>query len=103
MTDLETKEKELEKWNEKKTQAEHRLTRLVNRLSHDVSKKNKARNHRLIVEGAELEYVFEGIETIPQNDFRRFMNELCELPQVVELYSKYINTVATSISEGGEV
>lgn len=41
MTDLETKEKELEKWNEKKTQAEHRLTRLVNRLSHDVSKKIK--------------------------------------------------------------
>ena len=102
MTDLETKEKELAKWNEKKAQAEHRLTRLVNRLSHDVSKKNKARNHRLIVEGAELEYVFDGIETIPQNDFRKFMNELCELPQVIELYNNYINAADITNPKGGE-
>lgn len=103
MIDLETKEKELKKWNEKKTQAEHRLTRLVNRLSRDASKKNTARNHRLIVEGAELEYVFDGIETIPQNDFRKFMNELCELPQVIELYNNYINAADITNPKGGEV
>lgn len=102
MIDLETKEKELKKWNEKKTQAEHRLTRLVNRLSRDASKKNTARNHRLIVEGAELEYVFDGIETIPQNDFRKFMNELCELPQVIELYNNYINAADITNPKGGE-
>ncbi len=106
MTDLDIKEERLEKLKEEKFQAEHRLTRTINRLSHKIGKQDKARTHRLIVEGAELEYVFEGIENIPQNDFRWFMNELCSLPEVITLFNKYVTTTAptneAATAKGGD-
>ena len=101
MTDLEKLRQELEAAKKEKLQYEHQLTRAENRLANYKKKQDKARTHRLIVEGAELEYVFDGIETIPQEAFRAFLGELGSLPDAQTLYQKYVSVLNPS-TEGGD-
>ena len=101
MTDLEKLRQELEAAKKEKLQYEHQLTRAENRLANCKKKQDKARTHRLIVEGAELEYVFDGIETIPQETFRAFLGELGSLPDAQALYKKYSSVLSPS-TEGGD-
>ena len=101
MTDLEKLRQELEAAKKEKLQYEHQLTRAENRLANYKKKQDKARTHRLIVEGAELEYVFDGIETIPQETFRTFLRELGSLPDAQTLYKKYASVLSPS-TEGGD-
>lgn len=101
MTDLEKLRQELEAAKKEKLQYEHQLTRAENRLANYKKKQDKARTHRLIVEGAELEYVFDGIETIPQETFRAFLGELGSLPDTQTLYKKYASVLSPS-TEGGD-
>lgn len=89
MTDLEKARLDLEQAKKEKLQAEHQLTRHKNRLKTALRKQDKARTHRLIVEGAELEYVFQGIELLPQNTFWDFMHKLAVIPDVIALYDNY--------------
>ena len=69
MTELERTKEELLNLQHEKEITEHRINRNENRIRNALKKQNSARTHRLIVEGAELEYVFEGIEDLPQNTF----------------------------------
>ena len=66
---LEEARADLERAVREKEVLERRVTRKENRLRNALRKKDSARTHRLIVEGAELEYVFDGIENLPQEDF----------------------------------
>lgn len=102
MTDLEKLRQDVESAKKEKLQYEHQLTRAKNRLTHYERKQDKARTHRLIVEGAELEYVFDGIENIPQETFRAFLSELSSLPEVVNIYNNYSKTTAPITTEGGD-
>ena len=52
MTDLEKLRQELEAAKKEKLQYEHQLTRAENRLANYKKKQDKARTHRLTVEGA---------------------------------------------------
>lgn len=88
MTELERTKEELANLQHAKEIAEHRINRNENRIRNALKKQNAARTHRLIVEGAELEYVFEGIEDLPQTTFWAFMKELVKLPGVMELYGR---------------
>ena len=88
MTELERQKEELANLQHAKEVTEHRINRNENRIRSALKKQNSARTHRLIVEGAELEYVFEGIEDLPQNTFWAFMKELVKLPGVMELYGR---------------
>jgi len=101
MTDLEKRRQDLETAMKKKLQCEHQLNRAENRLTNYRKKQDKARTHRLIVEGAELEYVFEGIESIPQESFRAFLGELSSLPDTQALYQKFVPMFSQS-TEGGD-
>lgn len=102
MTDLEKLRQDVESAKKEKLQYEHQLTRAKNRLTHYERKQDKARTHRLIVEGAELEYVFDGIENIPQETFRAFLSELSSLPEVINLYSNYVSAITPVTTEGGD-
>lgn len=96
MNDLEKKRLDLEKAKKKKMQDEHQLNRLEARLKNALRKQDKERTHRLIVEGAELEYVFDGIEQFPQKLFWDFMRSLAELPNVKEIYARFVNLAKSS-------
>ena len=85
---LEKARAELAAIEEEKVVTEHNLNRAKNRYSSAVKKQDSARKHRLIVEGAELEYVFEGIKDLPQSTFRIFMKELAALPGAAELFDR---------------
>ena len=89
MTDLEKTRLELQQAQEKKMQAEHQLIRSQNRLRNALKKQDKERTHRLIQEGAELEYIFDGIEKLPVNCFWEFMRKLSEMSEVRRLYEFY--------------
>ena len=86
MRDLEKLRLELQQAQEKKLQTEHQLTRSQNRLRNALKKQDKERTHRLIQEGAELEYVFDGIERLPISLFWEFMRELSDKPEIKKLY-----------------
>lgn len=88
VTDLEKARSKLKAAEDEKAASERKLIRAKNRLSSALKKKDSARTHRLIVEGAELEYVFDGIEDLPQSTFRAFMEELSALPGAAELLEK---------------
>lgn len=96
MNDLEKKRLDLEKAQKQKMQDEHRLNRAEARLKNALRKQDKERTHRLIVEGAELEYIFDGIEHLPQTLFWDFMRSLSELSNVKELYSRFVNLAKNS-------
>ncbi len=98
MRDLENVRLELQQAQEKKLQAEHQLIRSQNKLRNALRKQDKERTHRLIQEGAELEYVFEGIEKLPISSFWEFMRELSDKPEVKILYEAYM---AKAIDENG--
>lgn len=102
MTELERTKEELLNLQHEKEITEHRINRNENRIRNALKKQNSARTHRLIVEGAELEYVFEGIEDLPQNTFWTFMKELVKLPGVMELYSR-VKSPDYQPPEGGDV
>jgi hypothetical protein len=89
MTELEKLRKQHEVACKRVEQAEHQIIRAENRLKSALRKQSKERTHRLIVEGAELEYIFEGIENLPQSNFWEFMRKLNKIPEVIELYSSY--------------
>ena len=101
MTDLEKARQNLEKAIHEKEVNEHQITRYENRLRNALKKQDSARTHRLIVEGAELEYVFEGIEDMPQNTFWAFMRKLVTLPGVMDLYEK-MKAAGYVSEEGGD-
>lgn len=101
MTELERTKEELANLQHAKEVAEHRINRNENRIRNALKKQNAARTHRLIVEGAELEYVFDGIEDLPQNTFWAFMKELVKLPGVMDLYAK-VKSPDYQPPEGGE-
>lgn len=104
MTKLEKIREEKAKTEAKLAAAEHQLVRLNNRLSNALKKQDKARTHCLIVEGAELEYVFEGIEDFPQQAFWDFMHKLKSLPGVTELFERSkasLQDPPTGTKEGG--
>ena len=102
MTNLEKARLELEQAKKEKLQTEHQITRLENRLKTALRKQNTARTHRLVVEGAELEYVFENIEMLSKEKFWEFMGRLSSLPEVTNLYKEYRNLINTSDSETKE-
>ena len=99
-TELEKARAEVESIRREKEIEEHRLVRAKNRLQNTLKKQDSARTHRLIVEGAELEYVFEGIADLPQSTFRTFMEELSHLEGAGELFERM--KTAGSIEEGGD-
>ena len=101
MTDLEKARQNLAKAVHEKEVTEHQITRAENRLRNALKKQDSARTHRLIVEGAELEYVFEGIEDMPQNTFWAFMRKLVTIPGVMELYEK-MKSADNTDTEGGD-
>lgn len=101
MTDLEKARQDLAKAVHEKEVTEHQITRVENRLRNALKKQDSARTHRLIVEGAELEYVFEGIEDMPQNTFWAFMRKLVTIPGVIELYEK-MKSAGNPDTEGGD-
>ncbi len=101
MTDLEKARQDLEKAIREKEVLDHQINRNENRLRNALKKQNSARTHRLIVEGAELEYVFEGIEDMPQNTFWAFMRKLVTIPGVMELYNK-MKSAGYVTEEGGD-
>jgi hypothetical protein len=88
LEDLERLRRELDEALREREVALRRLNRDENRLRNALKKQDAARTHRLIVEGAELEYVFDGIEDLPQDEFWKFMRTLKTVPGVSELYSK---------------
>ena len=98
MTELEKLRQQHETACKKVEQAEHQITRAENRLKSALRKQDKERTHRLIVEGAELEYIFDGIENLSQDDFWNFMRKLTQIPDVRELYSSF-NPSAVFLSE----
>ena len=83
---LEEARADLERAVREKEVLERRVARKENRLRNALRKKDSARTHRLIVEGAELEYVFDGIENLPQEVFWAFMRRLVLVPGVKELF-----------------
>ena len=99
--DLERARRELDEALREREVALRRLNRDENRLRNALKKQDAARTHRLIVEGAELEYVFDGIENLPQDEFWNFMRKLKTFPGVSELYSKAKAGDLPS-AEGGE-
>lgn len=101
MTDLEKTRQDLAKAVHEKEVTEHQIIRAENRLRNALKKQDSARTHRLIVEGAELEYVFEGIEDMPQNTFWAFMRKLVTIPGVMELYNK-MKSAGYVTEEGGD-
>jgi len=101
MTDLEKARQDLAKAVHEKEVTEHQITRAENRLRNALKKQDSARTHRLIVEGAELEYVFEGIEDMPQNTFWAFMRKLVTIPGVMDLFEKMKSAGYVS-EEGGD-
>lgn len=101
MTDLEKARQDLAKAVHEKEVTEHQIIRAENRLRNALKKQDSARTHRLIVEGAELEYVFEGIEDMPQNTFWAFMIKLVTIPGVMELYNK-MKSAGYVTEEGGD-
>ena len=101
MTDLEKARQDLQKAIHEKEVNEHQITRSENRIRNALKKQDSARTHRLIVEGAELEYVFEGIEDMPQNTFWAFMRKLVTIPGVMDLYNKMKSAGYVS-EEGGD-
>lgn len=102
MTKLEKIRKEKEKAEAELAVAEHQLVRLSNRLNNALKKQSKARTHRLIVEGAELEYVFEGIEEFPQQIFWDFMHKLKTIPGVMKLFEEAKASLQNQPSGGKE-
>ena len=86
LEDLERLRRELDEALREREVARHRLNRDENRLRNALKKQDAARTHRLIVEGAELEYVFDGIENLPQEVFWAFMRRLVLVPGVRELF-----------------
>ena len=102
MTHLEEIRQELAEAKREKEVSEHQIIRAQNRLNNALKKQDKQRTHRLIVEGAELEYVFEGIELLPQHIFWEFMHALVRVPGVMELFEKMKNGSKESGGEGGE-
>ena len=86
MTDLEKARLELKQAKKKKLETEHQLIRSQNRLKNALKKQDKERTHRLIQEGAELEYVFDGIENLPISTFWEFMRKLSDNSEIRELY-----------------
>ena len=102
MTDLEKARRDLEKAVQEKEISEHQLTRAQNRLRNALKKQDSQRTHRLIVEGAELEYVFDGIEYMPQSTFWAFMRKLVTIPEVMALYEK-MKAPGYVPGEGGDV
>ena len=102
MTHLEEIRQELAEAKREKEVSEHRIIRAQNRLNNALKKQDKQRTHRLIVEGAELEYVFEEIELLPQHIFWEFMHALVCVPGVMELFEKMKNSSKESGGEGGE-
>lgn len=102
MTKLDKMRQEIVDAQLKKEQMEHQVIRAQNRLNNVRRKKDKQRTHRLIVEGAELEYVFEGIEHMPQQTFWDFMHALVKIPGVMELFEKMKRACGRSDEEGGE-
>ena len=103
MTRLEEIRQEIESAKKEKEVYEHQIIRAQNRLKNALKKQGKQRTHRLIVEGAELEYVFEGIEFLPQHIFWEFMHSLVEVPGVMELFEKKKSESMTPAKEGGDV
>ena len=101
LKELERQKEELANLQHAKEVTEHRINRNENRIRSALKKQNSARTHRLIVEEAELEYVFEGIEDLPQNTFWAFMKELVKLPGVMELYGR-VKSPDYQPPEGGE-
>ena len=101
MTDLEKARQDLAKAVHEKEVTEHQITRAENRLRNALKKQDSARTHRLIVEGAELEYVFEGIENMSQNTFWAFMRKLVTIPGVIELFEK-MKSAGNTDTEGGD-
>ena len=97
---LEEARADLERAVREKEVLERRVTRKENRLRNALRKKNSARTHRLIVEGAELEYVFDGIENLPQEVFWAFMKRLALVPGVKELFD--LARTEGLPAEGGE-
>lgn len=102
MNELEKMRNEIVSLQEKIDQTNHRISREQNRITNIRQKKDKERTHRLIVEGAELEYAFEGIQRMPQNHFRSFINAIASLPKVKELYERYMSTTEPQETKGGD-
>lgn len=100
LEDLERLRRELDEALREREVARHRLNRDENRLRNALKKQDAARTHRLIVEGAELEYVFDGIEYLPQDEFWNFMRTLKTVPGVTELYDR-ARAGRLSPAEGG--
>jgi hypothetical protein len=99
-TKLEKARAKVEAIQREKEIYKHRLVRAKNRLQNTLKKQDSARTHRLIVEGAELEYVFDGIADLPQSTFRTFMEELSHLEGAGELFERM--KTAGPIQEGGD-
>ncbi len=75
----------------KRNQYQHEAQRLENRIRYYTEGERKNRNHRLIVQGAEVESVVPKVRGMSQAAFRKLVEQIFSLPEVSTLVSRMID------------
>ena len=66
----------------KQLQAEHCIQRAENQIAYQRKKKDKARVHRLITQGAAIEAICKDTQYLKESEFYELMNEVLHIPEL---------------------